>query len=334
MWLDSDLHIHAPEVGRRWLNSPPLSLSALRGRVVLIDFWDYTCVNCLRTLPYVQEWHRRYHAQGLSVIGVHTPEFGFAADEENVERAAKEFSLEYPIVLDSDYQIWQAYANRAWPAKYLIDQGGYLRFYHFGEGGYGETEAAVQRLLREINPHLELPRPMKPLRDTDMPGARCYPATPELYLGSARGRLGNEEGYAENKVRDYQAPDDRRPDLAYLDGPWYAAKEFVEACPLDGRPSRVLVHYNAAEVNLVMSPPGVEPAAGVVHVFQDGRPLSSEDSGEDVERQGGEAVVRVLQPRMYRLVKNREFGSHLLELSTTTAGLDAFAFTFVSCVQP
>ncbi len=138
--------VHAPEFPPNvaWLQGGPITMASLRGRAVLVDFWDYTCVNCLRTLPYVKEWHRRYADLGLTIIGVHAPEFSFAHHIDNVRRAVAEQGLMYPIVLDNDHAIWQAYANRYWPAKYLIDREGYLRAYHFGEGGYGETESAIQ----------------------------------------------------------------------------------------------------------------------------------------------------------------------------------------------
>ena len=148
--------VRAPEIGRVWLNSSPLSFRQLRGRVVLVDFWDYTCVNCIRTLPYVQAWHERYRDKGLTVIGVHTPEFTFAQYESNVERGIREFGLTYPIVIDSDREIWKAFANRYWPTKYLLDKDGYLRWGHFGEGGYGECEQMIQELLREIDPGILL----------------------------------------------------------------------------------------------------------------------------------------------------------------------------------
>jgi len=149
--------VRAPEIGRLWFNSPPLSFRQLRGRAVLVDFWDYTCVNCIRTLPYVQAWHERYHDKGLTVIGVHTPEFTFAQYESNVERGIREFGLTYPIVVDSNREIWKSFANRYWPTKYLLDKDGYLRYGHFGEGGYHECEEAIQELLREIDPALALP---------------------------------------------------------------------------------------------------------------------------------------------------------------------------------
>ena len=169
--------VRAPEIGRGWLNSTPLSFRQLRGRAVLVDFWDYTCVNCVRTLPYVQAWHQRYRDQGLTVIGVHTPEFTFAQYESNVERGVREFGLTYPIVIDNNREIWTAFANRYWPTKYLLDKDGYLRFGHFGEGGYAECEQVIQELLREIDPALDLPAIIEPLREEDHAGAICYRAS-------------------------------------------------------------------------------------------------------------------------------------------------------------
>lgn len=178
--------VRAPEIGRIWFNSPPLTMRQLRGRAVLIDFWDYTCVNCIRTLPYLKEWHERYKDKGLTVIGVHTPEFLFARYETNVERGIEEFGLSYPIVVDSNFELWEAFANRYWPTKYMIDAEGYLRYAHFGEGAYQETEQAIQELLREINPEIALPPLMAPLRESDAQGAVCYRPTAELYLGHKR----------------------------------------------------------------------------------------------------------------------------------------------------
>ncbi|MDE3180860.1 MAG: redoxin family protein [Acidobacteriota bacterium] len=327
------MKIHAPEVGRQWFNSLPLTIAGLRGSVVLVDFWDYTCVNCLRTIPYLIEWDRRYRGNGLVVIGVHAPEFQFARSAPNVARAVQDLGIKYPVVLDNEYQIWSAYSNRCWPAKYLIDGSGYVRYYHYGEGGYHESEEAIQKLLLEIAPGVSLPRPMAPLRGTDDPGARCAPVTPELYLGFKRGRLGNESGYAANEVRDYSVPrGDLAPDIAWLDGPWFASEESVEACPLDGRPARLMLKFRGAELNLVMSPPDGGHAAA--SVLLNGKPLSGSDAGEDVVRRSGrDSVVEVSDPRMYRLVKGSTADARLIEVSTHSPGLGLYAFTFVSCVE-
>jgi len=348
MWLDARERIHAPEIEGEWLNSPPLKLRELRGRVVLVDFWDYTCVNCLRTLPYLREWHRRYAGSasilaadhGLVVIGVHAPEFSFAHDRTNVERAVRAEGLEYPVALDNEYRTWHAFANRCWPAKYLIDARGYIRYVHLGEGQYRETEEAIQRLLGEAGVTAPLPAPIEPLPASDRPGAVCFPATPELYLGYGRGRLGNEAGYAADQVADYAPAAARRADVAYLEGPWFAGRELIAACPLPGRESRLRVRYTAGEVNLVMGPPdlgdlrvaGRETRATLV-VRQDGRPLPVDDRGADVIALGGETVIEVSEPRMYRLVRNRQPVTRELEIWTRTPGIEVYAFTFVPCVD-
>ena len=200
--------VHAPEFPPdvTWLQGGPLTMAGLRGKIVLIDFWDYTCVNCLRTLPYVKEWWRRYASLGLQVIGVHAPEFSFAREGGNVLREVREQGIQYPVVLDNEYAIWQAYANRYWPAKYLVDGNGYLRYYHFGEGGYGETESAIQQLLREQFAEILLPGLMEPVREEDRAGAVCYRVTPELYLGYQRGAIGNVGDLDAGRVGDVSRP--------------------------------------------------------------------------------------------------------------------------------
>jgi len=325
--------VHAPEIGQTWVNSPPITLHSLRGRVVLVDFWDYTCVNCLRTLPYVVEWHRRYADKGLSVIGVHAPEFYFARTKELVAAAVERFGIPYPVVMDNAYMIWQAFANKCWPAKYLIDTDGYIRFFHFGEGDYQATEHTIQMLLREANPSLEFGPLMDPVRDTDYPGTACYRATPELYLGHLRGRIGNASGFHhrdEPYAGDYQLPAKLAADAFYLSGPWHSGPESVRsAAESAGEPSGVLVYYTAKEVNLVMAPNG---QAQTVELLHDGRPIEQKDAGEDVRyTAAGESFVPVDFPRMYNLVRNAEIGQHLLQLVTRGTGLECFAFTFVSC---
>jgi thiol-disulfide isomerase/thioredoxin len=204
--------VRAPEfpASVSWIQGGPLRMSELRGRPVLIDFWDYTCVNCLRTLPYVKEWDRRYSPLGLTIVGVHAPEFSFARESSNVLRAVREQGLLYPIVLDNDYAVWQAYTNRYWPAKYLIDGEGYLRGYHHGEGAYRQIEEALQGLLRESFPQLLLPGVMDPVRDEDEPGAVCYRVTPEIYTGFQRGAIGNVKGVSPDKAATYADPGDRK----------------------------------------------------------------------------------------------------------------------------
>jgi thiol-disulfide isomerase/thioredoxin len=326
--------VHAPEIGTEWVNSAPLTLASLRGRVVLVDFWDYTCVNCIRTLPYVVEWHRRYRDMGLAIVGVHAPEFSFARTKDFVAAAIKRLGIEYPVVMDNGYMIWQAFANKCWPAKYLIDKNGYMRFFHFGEGDYKGTEEAIQTLLREVNPALVFDPPMEPLRDTDRAGAVCYRATPELYLGNRRGSIGNAGGFLlkdQPVAAGYSLPAKLEADVFYLSGPWRSGPESASSAATDGAPSALLVYYTAKEVNLVIAP--ADSGAHTVELLQDGKPLAREDAGEDVRyTPSGESIVPVDTPRMYSLVRNTDIGQHLLQLVTHEAGVECFAFTFVSCV--
>jgi thiol-disulfide isomerase/thioredoxin len=325
--------VRAPEIGRVWLNSTPLSFRQLRGRVVLVDFWDYTCVNCIRTLPYVQAWHERYQAKGLTVIGVHTPEFTFAQYESNVERGIREFGLTYPIVVDSNRELWKAFANRYWPTKYLLDKDGYLRYGHFGEGAYGECEEAIQELLREIDPKVALPEIMQPLREEDHPGAVCYRPSGELYLGNGRGRIGNEGGFKEDQVADYEFAGAMEENFFYANGRWASTAEYFESAG-DG-PHSLKLKYEASAVNLVMaSPRGI---SAEVRLLQDGKPIARSQATKDIcFRNSGaaaESYVVVDSPRMYALVDNHEFGEHELEL-VCSEGVAAFAFTFTGCVDP
>jgi thiol-disulfide isomerase/thioredoxin len=325
--------VRAPEIGRVWLNSTPLSFRQLRGRAVLVDFWDYTCVNCIRTLPYVQAWHERYRDKGLTVIGVHTPEFTFAQYESNVERGIREFGLSYPIVIDSNREIWKAFANRYWPTKYLLDQEGYLRYGHFGEGGYAECEQVIQELLREINPNVALPPIMEALREEDHAGAVCYRASGELYLGHRRGRIGNEGGFKEDQIADYTFAGQLEENFFYADGLWASTAEYFEAAESGTHSLRL--KYEASAVNLVMASPHA-PTAEVV-ILQDGKPLSRKQATRDTRfrfgTQAEESYIAVDSARMYFVVDNHEFGAHELELRCST-GLAVFAFTFTSCVDP
>src|ERR1700733_2510619 len=326
--------VRAPEIGRVWLNSTPLSFRQLRGRAVLVDFWDYTCVNCIRTLPYVQAWHERYRDKGLTVIGVHTPEFMFAQYESNVERGIREFGLTYPIVIDSNREIWKAFANRYWPTKYLLDKDGYLRYGHFGEGGYGECEQVIQELLREIDPTIQLPVLLEPLREEDHMGAVCYRATGELYLGNRRGRIGNEGGFKEDQIADYSFTGDLDENFFYANGRWASTAEYFEAA--ESGPHTLRLKYEASAVNLIMACP--HAASAEVTILQDGNPLTRQQATKDTRFRPGtngaeESYVTVDSARMYFLVDDHEFGEHELELRCAP-GVAAFAFTFTSCVDP
>jgi len=277
----------------RWLNSAPLTLEALAGKVVLIDFWTYSCINCLRTLPYIKEWDTRYRDRGLTIVGVHSPEFAFERVEANVRENSDKLGLDYPIALDNDFATWQAWHNQYWPAKYLIDRKGHVRYYHFGEGDYAETEAAIRKLLGSGLPPAPAPS------EAELDGLLV---TPETYLGYRRlARYGGEK-VVPDAERAYRLPSRLYASEFAFGGRWTVEDERAVA----GRHARLRLSYRARDVFLVLS------GRGTVEVLVDGRP---------------QRRVRVQGDRLYTLVDRARGGDHLLELRVD-AGVAAYAFTF------
>ena len=317
-----------------WINATPEILDSLKGKVVLFDFWEYTCVNCIRTLPYLKEWNTRYAGKGLLIIGIHAPEFEFGKKRENVEQAVRNFHLTYPIVLDNDYTIWTLFGNKYWPAKYIFDRNGILRSYHYGEGNYGETETTIQKLLREIDPAAVLPAVMEPVREEDRPGAVCYRSSPETYLGFEQGHAGNAEQLRENEIVEFTAPSHLKEDVFYLDGRWKCEPQSVHLASKDKSPGSILYNYAAAEVNLVIHP---ESERGFkVYVEQDGSPVPPASRGPDIKVESdGKTYLQIDQPRMYMIIKNAKFDRHSLKLTSNSNSFGAYAFTFTTmCEQP
>ncbi|MFW6042090.1 MAG: redoxin domain-containing protein [Chloroflexota bacterium] len=332
-----------------WLNTPrPISRQDLRGKVVLLDFWEFTCINCVRTLPYLKRWYERYGDKGLAVIGVHSPEFRFGRVNRQVAAAVEHLELTYPILLDNDHENWERFAVKAWPTKIVVDPHGYERLRRQGEGHYREIEEAIQTLLRRRDSTLSLPDPLPPLREEDAPGAVCYRPTAELYAGYQGGglfggALGNAGGYVSESPMVYSLPpvEERREGHFYLEGFWRAQPESVVFAGQTG--GRVIVPYQAASVNAVLSPTSdpVElmlaltpsDAEPIVEVCQDGRPLTPPVAGRDVEFDGqGRSFVRIERARMVQLVDNSRFGRHQLELNFQAAGLALYAISFSGCL--
>ncbi len=337
---DDEIRVEAPPLaqGLKWLNSEPLTMEQLKGKVVLIDFWEYTCVNCIRTLPYLKAWHEKYKDKGLVIVGVHTPEFQFAKLEQNVTHSAKKFGLTYPIVIDSDYVVWRSYSNRYWPAKYLIDKDGFVRYFHFGEGAYEATEEKIQKMLRELNPKVELPPITKALRGTDKPGAVCYPVTPELYLGYERGghegTLANREGYQPGKTVTYKDPGKWEDGLVYVKGPWLNnAEALISSRKIPDPRDYIGIKYHALEVNSVLKPESGLPVR--VYVYHDNKPVAKADKGTDIRYdEKGRSYLLIDEPRMYNIIKNAKFAQRTLKLATGDPGMGIYSFTFVSCEVP
>jgi thiol-disulfide isomerase/thioredoxin len=304
---------------------------------VLIDFWEYTCVNCIRTLPYLKEWHQRYADLGLTIVGIHTPEFAFAKAKQNVADAVTKFGLTYPILVDSQYANWNAWSNNFWPRKFLVDRNGVVVYDHAGEGNYGNTEAAIQKLLRAQNPGVRLPRPMEAVRGSDKPGAVCYPATPEIYCGYWRGPnfFGSPEGATRDAPADYTLAKRIDPMAgAYsVRGRWQMNEQSIRHARKTERPldDVVVVPYGALEINAVIKSEDNKPFD--LYVLQDGKPLTPDTKTMDTQfTADGQSFIRITEPRMYHLAKNRRWGKHELTLGTTSDAFGLYSFTFASCV--
>jgi hypothetical protein len=327
-------HISAPALyGSHWLNSGPISLRDENVGVVLIDFWDYTSINCIRTLPYIKEWHRKYKDAGLTVLGVHTPEFEFAHSPERVKKAADQFLISYPLMMDNEAVIWNAYAIRSWPTRCLVDREGYLRFIQSGEGGYLEFERAIQQLLIDSGFHGELPPLMVPLRDEDKFGAVCYRPTSEMYLGYLRGALGNTEGYNPESTIEYHDPGIYLPERFYATGKWMNERQSLRFDGDKGEEGSILLPYQAKEVNAVMG--SRDGSLCEVAVQQNSQPLSNEISGDDiVQLPQQKTSLFVDMPRMYTIACNKDFGSHMLKLTTSNTNLEIYSFSFTTSVIP
>ncbi|MCM0676424.1 redoxin domain-containing protein [Micromonospora phytophila] len=282
----------------RWVNSPPLTPEDLRGRVVLVDFWEYTCVNWIRTAPYVKAWHRDYADLGLTVIGVHAPEFEFGRHAENIDRAVRDHGLTYPIAIDNDFTFWRALRNDAWPAKYLFDVNGGLVDRWVGEGSYEQVESEIRRLLDLRAPGATLPLVSAEVMTFATTRQPTYVGiTPETYLGA-----------------------DRRVSGTYaLTGDWLIGGEYVE---LAGGTGELALPFNAGEVNLVVDPGPTGQAA--VRVLLDGQPIGDE-RGADVDRDGTAHIDRAA---MVRLVADASRDDHLLTLVPGQPGFRAYVFTF------
>jgi thiol-disulfide isomerase/thioredoxin len=306
-----------------WLNSPPLTVPELRGNVVLIDFWTYTCINWLRTLPYIRGWHEKYRGNGLVVIGVHTPEFSFEGDLENVRRAVSDLGVEHPVAVDSDYKVWTAFSNRYWPARYVIDAGGHIRHHHFGEGLYDQTERVLQQLLADagaddVDPTLVSVQGQGVEASADWDNV----LTPETYTGYARAENFASPGRPRpDAAHTYTTPERLELNQWALDGSWTLQPE---AAVLNGPNGRIAYRFHARDVNLVMAP-GDPPAPVRFRVLIDGRPPAG-GHGLDIDDNGNGTVT---EPRMYQLIRQPPpITDRLLEIEFLDPGAQAFVFTF------
>jgi thiol-disulfide isomerase/thioredoxin len=305
-----------------WLNSPPLSGADLRGKVVLIDFWTYTCINWLRTLGYVRAWAEKYEDQGLVVVGVHTPEFPFERDVDNVRQAAKDMRVGYPIALDPDYAVWRAFSNQYWPAVYIADVEGRIRHHQFGEGGYAECERIIQALLREAGGGGG--DDLVSVADDGFEAQADWAnlESPETYLGYEQAQNFASPGGAElDEPRTYVAQDQLRLNQWALSGDWTVERG---ASVLNRADGGIALRFHARDVHLVMGP-RLRGTALPFRVLIDGEPPGAAH-GLDVDEQGHGQVD---QQRLYQLIREpRSIADRTFEITFLAPGVEAYAFTF------
>ena len=319
--------------GDFWFNSEPVPITALHGHVILLDFWDYTDCSSLRMLPYVKEWYKRYGPYGLVVVGIHTPKFPFGKDPGNVERAIKRFGIEYPVMTDNASLIWSGYGNRMWPTKCLIDKEGFVRCVVAGEGHYAAMEQSIHTLLYNAGVREDLPDIMDPIRESDRMGVASYKATPELLTGYLRGSIGNIEGFSPESVVHYDDPGIYFDGRFYVDGDWLNDRNSIHHQENDDRGGQIIVSYQGLEVNAVIN--SEDHTEFDITVHQDDRFLSPENKGDDVQIDAeGRSLARITEPRMYNIVKNREFGDHVLRLNMRSNACGVYSFAFVSGAIP
>ena len=306
----------------QWFNSAPLNRDQLKGHVVLVDFWTYSCINCLRTLPYIRAWADRYKDAGLIVLGVHTPEFAFEKDPDNVKQAIKELQITYPVPLDNDYSIWKAFHNQFWPADYLVDATGRIRYHHFGEGKYGETETHIQELLKEGNAKLTFNGGTQvAAAGTEAPPDSDV-QSPETYIGYDRGdSFLSPGGFVKDAAHTYTVPQHLELNQWGLSGNW---TDEAQVATLNSLPGKIVFRFHARDVHLVMGP------------TKDGKPVRfqvkidgkspEEDHGVDTDAKGNGTVV---EHRLYQLVRQKNStDDHTFEIQFLSPGVQVFSFTF------
>ncbi len=310
-----------------YINTEPFRLSDMIGRkVILIDFWTYSCINCQRTLPYLTAWDAAYGQDGLLVVGVHAPEFGFEKVYDNVAAAVKKAGIHYPVILDNAHANMRLYDTLYWPTKYLIDIDGFIVYKHVGEGGYAQTEQVIRRLLEErrrllhiaegASPQIDLVRP----REVDEVDFGSI-GTPEIYLGAetTRGNFGSPEGFRQGQAIRYVLPDALAPNQVYLEGEWLNEADHLR---LQSATGKIVLIYSAKSVNLVAGAPGT---VARLMIKIDGRYIGQAYSCEDVDDRG---IIKVTAQDIYHVVCGRGYGRHKLEIEVDGPGLSIYAMTF------
>jgi thiol-disulfide isomerase/thioredoxin len=306
-----------------WLNSPPLTSESLHGKVVLVDFWTYSCINCLRTLPYVRAWANKYKDHGLVVIGVHTPEFAFEKNLDNVKRAVKDLQITYPVAVDNNYAVWGAFYNNYWPADYFVDAQGQIRAHEFGEGDYGKSEHLIQTLLNQAG-FANVPTGLVDVQGKGVEAAADTEQvqSPETYVGYERAQnFSGAGGFAKDRASNYTVAAPAKLNQWGLGGVWTVEGE---KAVLDGAPGRIVFRFHARDLHLVLGPTA-EGKPVRFHVLLDGKP-PGDNHGVDVDAPGAGTVDT---QRLYQLIRQSgPVQDHTFTIEFQDAGVQAFSFTF------
>ena len=308
-----------------YINTNQTKLSDLKGKVVLVDFWTYSCINCIRTLPYLVDWNQKYSDKGLVIVGVHSPEFEFEKNINNVKQAVTRFGIKYPVLLDNDHETWNAFQNSYWPRKYLVDSDGYIRYDHIGEGGYAETENAIRSLLAERSNQQGLE--ISNLNQTKLivPSAPSVDLnqikSPELYFGYqyARAQLGNIQGFNPEKTVNYTIPGwNLESNVIYLQGLW---KNNPDSMELVGSNGKIMLAYSAKSINIVAG------GKGEAIIKEDGKGNQTNNTfkGNDVDAEGR---LTVDGQRLYNIADHTNYGNHQIEIDARGHGFKVYTFTF------
>lgn len=308
-----------------YINTNATKLSDLKGKVVLVDFWTYSCINCIRTLPYLVDWNQKYSDKGLVIVGVHSPEFEFEKNIDNVKQAVTRFGIKYPVLLDNDHGTWNAFQNSYWPRKYLVDSDGYIRYDHIGEGGYVETENAIKNLLTDRSNQQGIEISNINQTKLTVPGAQSVDfnqiKTPELYFGYqyARAQLGNIEGFNPDKTVNYTIPTSNlKPNVIYLQGLWKNNPDSMELVGPDGK---IILSYSSKSVNIVAG------GKGEITVKEDGKNTQTNNpfKGNDLDTGG---KVNIDGQRLYNIAEHADYGNHHIEIKAKGSGFRLYTFTF------
>ena len=321
--IDKSKFKKAPEIVgiAHYLNTTPEQLKEqMKDKVILYDIWTYSCINCIRTLPYITAWNEKYSDEGLLIIGIHTPEFDFEKDEKNVKIAIEKYGIKYPVVMDNDWETWKAFENRYWPRKYVADHEGYIRYDHIGEGEYQETEKIIQQLLEERSLSLGMQvANAEPLVDIEEFEHTIF-RTPELYFGyqfaQGRNQLGSAEGFNQNKIVEYKEPESLDLHKFYLVGEWENLKDSMRLVSDSGA---IKVLYHAKEANIVTA------NQADLEIFLDGNPVSKEDAGKSIESGN---TLTVTEPDLYNIINSPDSGTHELEIKINQKDFEIYTFTF------